>query len=174
MVDYVIVDSKKLLSMFAREFNFSLASQEEKRRIQGTMYILNSAGIRTGYGFSWGFQYPYSDEITKDIHEIFSNPKEYEETKEFSFDNKTKQKLNEIKHLFLDQAKSPKQLEILTSSHFIFDNFYRKSSGLFYEFKNNFKKHNSKMQIQGLEITDNELKQAWIQAANLIAYRKVS
>ena len=171
MVDYVIVDSKKLLSMFARDFNFSLASRKEKRRAQGTMYILNSAGIKTGYNFSWWFQYLYSEEIIKDIHEIFSNPREYEKTKEYSFNDIAKQKLIEIKTQFLESAKNPRQLELLTCSHYIFNNHYRKTSGLFHQFKKNFKKHNPKMQVQGSKIKTDELKQAWVQTANLIAYR---
>ncbi|MEK6935635.1 MAG: hypothetical protein AABW67_02525 [Nanoarchaeota archaeon] len=168
----VSLDEKGLLSMLAREFNFSLASKEEKRRLQTTMYVLNAAGIKTGYGFSeWSFQHIYSTDMIYDLHHIISNPKEYEETKEYSFDKKTKQILNEVKENFLNPIKTQKQLELLTSTHYIFNNHYRHESGLFHKFKKNFKKQNPKMQILGSKIKTDELKQAWVQAANLISYR---
>lgn len=168
----VSLDEKGLLSMLAREFDFSLASKEEKRRLQTTMYVLNAAGIKTGYGFSeWAFQHIYSTEMIYDIHHIISNSQEYEKTKEYSFDKKTKQKLIEIKEQFLDPIKEQKQLELLTSTHYIFNNHYRENSGLFHQFKKNFKKQNPHMQILGSKIKTDDLKQAWVQAANLIAYR---
>lgn len=169
----VSLNEKDLLSMFAREFNFSVETIEDRRKTQRIMYILDSAGFKTGYGFSLGSHppCPYSDEIIEDLYSIFSNPKDYEKTKEYSFNNIAKQKLIEIKELFLNPIKEQKQLEILASAHYIFNNHYRHESGLFHQFKKNFKKQNPHMQILGSKIKTDELKQAWVQAANLIAYR---
>jgi len=169
----VSLDEKGLLSMLAREFDFSVETLEDRRRTQRIMYVLNSAGFKTGYGFSLGSHppCPYSDEIIEDLYSIFSNPKKYEKTKECSFNNTAKQKLNEIKTQFLKSVESPRQLELLTSTHYIFNNHYRHESGLFHQFKKNFKKQNPHMQILGSKIKTDELKHAWVQAANLIAYR---
>ncbi len=173
MEKQISLNEKELLSMFAREFDFSVETIEDRRRTQRIMYVLNSAGFKTGYSFSLGSHppCPYSDEIIEDIYSIFSNHKDYEKAKEYSFYNTAKQKLTEIKELFLNPIKHQKQLELLACSHYILNNHYRKTSGLFHQFKKNFKKQNPHMQILGSKIKTNELKQTWIQAANLIAYR---
>ena len=180
MARRLTVSSKTILSMLAREFDFSFDLTKNRQKIQKTIYILQAGGFNSGQVFGWYISGPWSYSLFEDCNEVFHSPQDYKGTKKWGFNKETKRTIREIKKNFLEPANNLKKLEILTSAHFMMNIWPSKEDSNFLDFKNRFygkkksatlgycTQNNDKWQ----KITQDELKNAWAQATKLIDYRK--
>ena len=181
MAGRLTVSSKTVLSMLARDFDFSFDLTENRQKIQKTIYILQAGGFNSGQVFGWYISGPWSSSLFGDCEEVFHNPKKYDATKKWSFDKQTKTGLREIRTEFLEPANTLKKLETLASAHFMMNIWSSEGDSNFSDFKKRFyeKKEFATLgyciQEKGKwqEITSDELEHAWAQATSLIDYGNV-
>lgn len=179
MTRQLTVNSKTILSMLARGFDFSFDLIKNRQKIQKTIYVLQAGGFNSGQVFDWHISGPWSKDLSEGCEEVFHHPQDYEGTKKWGFNKETKRTIREIRTKFLEPANTLKKLEILTSAHFIMNIWSSEGDSDFNEFKNRFyekKKfatlgHCTRENDKWQEITQDELKNAWAQATKLIDYR---
>jgi len=152
-------------------FNFSTGTLEERRRLQKTIYILQAGGIKLGYGFSW-YTSPESTRPITDCREI-QNSKKYNPSNQlgWTLDRPTWRKIREIQKDFIDPADTPRKLELLTSFHMFYHTWHKDEKLFPYELKQKFREKKKTTFDNKSPITDEQLTEAMIQSANIIAYR---
>jgi len=153
------VNLKSVLSMITRRFGLKRCSLEERLQLQKIVYLLQAGGVRLGYGFGWNKYGPYSQELADDSYAVLSvGPEKYEETKNWSFDKDTEDKLKKIEDFLKDFKGDYKQLELLASVDFmcrIWDVNPESLDNFMEEFRSKKKKT-----LDGSRIEDEEVKKA--------------
>ena len=70
------VNSKSILSLIAKKLELEASTIEKRLQLQKAMYLLQAAGLKLGYGFSWYKYGPYSQELADDAHTVLTAEKE--------------------------------------------------------------------------------------------------
>lgn len=135
----------------------------KNQRIFPSIYILQAAGIKLGYGFSLGENRPCSQELIYDIYDL----KENNHQPMIKFNSSLVSKIGEINKSFI-LPFDIKKLELLASTHYMAFHWYRDNLGQFHDFKEKIIKQRPKYD----SLEEDLLKEAWVNTANLIAYRE--
>lgn len=101
--------------------NSDVSGFDSRLILQKTVYLLEEAGIRLGYSFTWYIRGPYSPGLTRDLYELASNK---EDVAGWVLDSHSKALAERLRPLFVTAAKgesgaTAKHLELLASVHYL-------------------------------------------------------
>ena len=117
------IDVKAVLYMLTQEFGLGRSSFNERLKLQKVIYLLQSFGVKLGYGFGWYKYGPYSQDLVSDAYSVLGSQKsEYERVareEKWAFSKETKAKFAQFKDICKDFLGSSEKLELLASVQFV-------------------------------------------------------
>jgi hypothetical protein len=168
--------AKGCLSLIAQEFNFNRDNKENAQKATKAIYILQHGGLQVGYGFGWCSSGPVSRDLQNDLHEVL-NDSIYGETKDrkkWNFTENSWERLRDTHKKFI-KSKSARELELMTSIHFISTNWGNSEGynddveNLIRGFREN---HPNKTWVDDSLISNQELRNAIIDSCYLMSYER--
>lgn len=133
---------KEILSLFELlGIEPSLESLDERKKIQKLVYFSEVFGINLGFSFTWYIWGPYSPGLTK----VLFN-KERGKSSDFKASPTILDKIKKLKNFLGEDINSSKNLELISSLHYIFEIASKTNKSekdalkLFYEEKPQFTK----------------------------------
>jgi hypothetical protein len=157
-------DTGAVLYRLVTEFGLARSDMENRLKLQKTVYLLQSCGLRLGYGFSWYRYGPYSQELVYDAYRVLhaESQKYARQAKSLAFSENTQAWLGRFKQTLGAALSDAKQLELLASVSFV-DKTWRPGDA---EFVRAFKEH-KKCFFDRTPIPDHQIKAARKKLAEL-------
>jgi hypothetical protein len=152
------MDTRTVLYKLATQLGLARNTMEDRLRLQKTVYLLQTYGLRLGYGFSWYRYGPYSQELVYDAYRSLHAEKDKyaQQAKSLRFSANTETWLTRFKETLGQGLDDAKQLELLASVSFVRKAWHPAAT----EFAPKFKEHKNCF-FDGTLISDRD-----IQAAN--------
>lgn len=154
------INNKTILYKVAEEFGLTRDGTEERLKLQKTIYLLQSYGLKLGYGFSWYKYGPYSQDLVFDAYTVLGAEKgKYKQDAEtLTFSESCKQKFAEFRRICESILQSAEHLELLASVCFLCKTWYPSVERS--EIVGHLKKH-KKQYFNGQQIQDGEILRAF-------------
>lgn len=154
------LDTRTILCKVAKEFDLRRGSTEERLKLQKTIYLLQTYGLRLGYGFSWYRYGPYSQDLVYDAYTVLASEKErYEqEANSWNFSDSTMKRFKSFQEICSGVLSDPKKLELAASVDFVRKTWHQGAKrsempGLFTTHKQRY--------FNGDHIKDSDIKEAF-------------
>ena len=109
--------SKLLAALKAAGLDPSVASFDERKKVQKLVYLLQLFGINLGFSYSWYLHGPYSPDLTKVLFDTLGNLKSIPLNVGLTHDDE--RKLERLKAFLGERIKSTDFLELLVSLHYL-------------------------------------------------------
>ncbi len=115
--------SADVLYLFLRELRIkpSVASFEDRKRIQKIGCIARRSGIPLSYGFNWYLQGPYSPTLAADLYLIATDESYAEANRGRSIDPPIRERLNSVRRILEPHVEDVDLLEAVASILFLGD-----------------------------------------------------
>ncbi len=132
-------DTGAVLYKLVTEFGLARSDMKNRLKLQKTVYLLQSCGLRLGYGFSWYRYGPYSQELVYDAYRVlYADSQKYaRQAKSLSFSENTQAWLRRFKQELGVTLRDARQLELLASVDFVSKTWHPSDA----EFVRKFKEH---------------------------------
>jgi uncharacterized protein YwgA len=119
-------DNRTILYKVAEEFSLTRNGTEERLKLQKTIYLLQSYGLKLGYGFSWYKYGPYSQDLVFDAYAVLDSDKDkYKQAAgTWSFSDSCQEKFKEFKRICDSILQSAELLELVASVCFLRKTWY--------------------------------------------------
>jgi uncharacterized protein YwgA len=152
--------NRTILYKVAEEFDLTREGTEERLKLQKTIYLLQSYGLKLGYGFSWYKYGPYSQDLVFDAYAVLESEKSKfeQESQKLSFSQSCQQKFAEFRRICGYVLDSAELLELVASVCFLCETWYPSAGRL--QIAPLLKKH-KKQYFNGQLIPDDKIIQAF-------------
>lgn len=146
-----------VLYKLATELGLARGDMQDRLKLQKTVYLLQTCGLRLGYGFSWYRYGPYSQELVYDAYRsLHAESQKYaQQAKSLAFSKNTQDWLQEFKRRLGGALGDARQLELLASVSFVRKAWHPGAMG----FVQGFKRH-KKCFFDGTPIKDQQIEAA--------------
>jgi uncharacterized protein YwgA len=120
------IDDRAILHKVAEEFGLKRVNTKERLKLQKTIYLLQTYGLKLGYGFSWYKYGPYSQDLVYDAYAVLGPEKHnYEKLASmWNFSRDCLKKFEEFKKICGDILRSAEDLELVASVDYIRSTWY--------------------------------------------------
>ena len=95
----------------------SVATFDERKKVQKLVYLLQLFGINLGFSYSWYLHGPYSPDLTKVLFDTLGNPKSIPPNVGLTHDDE--RMVKRLKAFLGERIRSTDFLELLVSLHYI-------------------------------------------------------
>lgn len=115
------IATKLLLDSLNQELD--LSDFNSRLILQKTIYLVQAAGVKLGYHYSWYLRGPYSRGLTSDLFEMKDEIREFDESSNWHLDKGSIDVIAKVKDLFVppgdDSSHSARYFELLASVLFL-------------------------------------------------------
>jgi uncharacterized protein YwgA len=109
--------NKLFAALRATGLDPSVATFEERKKVQKLVYLLQLFGVRLGFSYSWYLHGPYSPDLTKVLFDALANPKSIHVSEDVFKDDE--KKIQKLKAFLGNRIGSTDFLELLVSLHYV-------------------------------------------------------
>lgn len=120
------VTAKHILKMIADKFDLRRECFSDRIRLQKIIYLLQSYGMKLGYGFGWYRNGPYSQDLVYDAYTVLKSESETYATqvRELRLSEEAESRLNRFRDTLGDAFADPRKLELAASVDFLRRTWY--------------------------------------------------